>query len=36
MVRHQMIDFYARAVMGDGWDKPSSDDLLDIASEVVK
>lgn len=36
MVRHQMIDFYARAVMGEDWDKPSSEDLLDIASEVVK
>jgi hypothetical protein len=34
IVRHLMIEFYARAVIGDGWDKPSTEDLLDIASEM--
>lgn len=34
LVRHLMIDFYAKAVIGDDWDKPSTEDLLDIASEA--
>jgi hypothetical protein len=34
MVRHLMIDFYAKAVIGDDWDKPSTEALLDIASET--
>ncbi len=33
LVRHFMIDFYAKAVIGDDWDKPSTDELLNIASE---
>lgn len=33
IVRYLMIDFYARAVIGDDWDKPSMEALLDIASE---
>jgi len=32
LVRHFMIDFYAKAAIGDDWDKPSTEDLLDIAS----
>ena len=35
MVRHLMIDFYAKAVIGDDWDKPSTEALLDIASETT-
>jgi hypothetical protein len=34
MVRHLMIDFYAKAVISDDWDKPSTEALLDIASET--
>lgn len=34
IVRHLMIEFYAKAVIGDGWDKPSTEDLLNIASEM--
>ena len=34
IVRHLMIDFYARAVIGEDWDKPSTEALLDIASEA--
>lgn len=34
LVRHLMIDFYAKATLGDEWDKPSSEDLLQIASEA--
>ena len=33
IVRHLMIDFYARAVIGENWDKPTPEELLDIASE---
>lgn len=36
MVRHLMIDYYAKGTFGEGWDQPSTDELLDIASEVVK
>lgn len=36
IVRHLMIDFYAKAVIGEGWDKPSTEDLLDIASQVAQ
>ena len=33
LVRHLMIDFYAKAAMGEEWDRPSTEELLDIASE---
>ena len=33
LVRHLMIDFFARGALGENWDKPSPEDLLDIASE---
>lgn len=35
LVRHFMIDYYAKAVIGDEWDKPTNDDLLNIASELA-
>lgn len=34
IVRHLMINFYARAVIGEDWDKPTTEALLDIASEA--
>ncbi|MES2946930.1 MAG: hypothetical protein V4858_00150 [Pseudomonadota bacterium] len=34
LVRHLMVEFYARAALGEDWDKPTTEDLLDIASEV--
>lgn len=34
LVRHLMIDFFAKGALGEAWDKPTTDDLLDIASEV--
>lgn len=34
LVRHLMIEFYAKGALGEAWDKPSTDDLLDIASEA--
>lgn len=34
LVRHLMIDFYAKAALGEDWDKPSTEELLDIASEA--
>jgi plasmid replication initiation protein len=36
LVRHFMIGFYAKAVIGDEWDKPSTEDLLNIASELAQ
>jgi plasmid replication initiation protein len=36
LVRHFMVDFYAKAVIGDEWDKPSTEDLLEIASELAQ
>ena len=33
LVRHLMIEFFARGALGDDWDKPTSAELLDIASE---
>jgi hypothetical protein len=36
LVRHLMIDFYAKAALGEEWDKPTIEDLLDIASETKK
>ena len=35
MVRHLMIDYYATGSHGEGWDKPSTEDLLDLASESI-
>ena len=34
LVKHLMINFYAKAALGDDWDKASSEDLLEIASEA--
>lgn len=36
MVRHLMVDYYATGAHGVGWDQPSTEELLDIASESVK
>ncbi|WP_342130931.1 replication initiation protein [Hydrogenophaga sp. OTU3427] len=36
LVRHLMIDYFATAALGEGWDQPSTEDLLDIASEAAK
>jgi Initiator Replication protein len=34
MVRSEMIRFYAAAVHGEGWDRPSAEQLLAIAAEI--
>lgn len=34
MVIHEMVRFYAVGAHGDHWDKPSPDDLLDVAAEL--
>ena len=34
LVKHLMINFYAKAALGEDWDKASSEDLLEIASET--
>lgn len=36
LVRHFMVDFYAKAVIGDDWDNPSPEALLQIASEMTQ
>jgi hypothetical protein len=36
MVRHLMVDYYATGAHGEGWDQPSTEELLDIASESIK
>jgi len=33
LVTNMMIDFFARSTMGEGWNVPSSEDLLAIAAE---
>lgn len=33
LVRHLMIEFFAKGALGEDWDKPSAAELLDIASE---
>lgn len=34
MVRHEMVRFYALAVIGEGWDKPSAEQLLEVAANM--
>lgn len=34
LVKHFMISFYAKAALGEDWDKATSEDLLEIASEA--
>jgi hypothetical protein len=34
MVRLEMVRFYAAAVHGEGWDRPSAEQLLAIAAEI--
>jgi hypothetical protein len=36
MVRHEMIRFYAAAAHGEGWDRPSAEQLLAIAAELAE
>ena len=36
LVRHLMIDFFARASLGESWDKPSTEQLLEIASQMAE
>ena len=36
MVRHLMVEYYATGAYGPDWDQPSTEDLLDIASEYTK
>lgn len=33
MVQHEMVRFYAQAAIGDGWDKPTAEQLLEIAAK---
>lgn len=35
LVRHLMIDYFARASLGESWDKPSTEQLLEIASQMA-
>lgn len=35
LVRHLMIDYFARASLGESWDKPSTEQLLEIASQIA-
>lgn len=34
MVRHEMIRFFADATFGPGWDKPTAEQLLEVATEL--
>ncbi|MDQ7999375.1 MAG: hypothetical protein REU00_05795, partial [Pseudomonadota bacterium] len=34
MVRHEMIRFFADATFGPGWDKPTAEQLLEVAAEL--
>lgn len=34
MVLHEMLRFYARATIGEQWDQPSAQQLLDVASQL--
>lgn len=34
LVKHLMLDFYARAALGENWNKANSEDLLEIASDI--
>lgn len=36
LVRHLMIDYFARASLGESWDKPSTEQLLEIASQMAE
>jgi len=35
LVRHLMVDFYAKASLGEDWEKASPEQLLDLASEIT-
>ena len=34
LVRHIMVDYFAKAALGETWDKPTSEQLLEIASQM--
>ena len=34
LVRHLMIDYYAKGTLGESWDKPTTEQLLEVASQL--
>lgn len=36
LVRHLMIEYFAKATMGEAWDKPTTEQLLEVASQMME
>lgn len=36
LVRHIMVDYFAKATFGESWDKPTTEQLLEIASQMAE
>jgi|JI10StandDraft_1071094.scaffolds.fasta_scaffold247256_1 hypothetical protein len=34
LVRHIMVDYFAKATIGEAWDKPTAEQLLEVASQM--
>jgi plasmid replication initiation protein len=35
LVRHLMVDYFAKATLGEAWDKPTTEQLLEVASQMA-
>jgi plasmid replication initiation protein len=36
LVRHMMVDYFAKATLGEAWDKPTTEQLLEVASQMAE
>jgi hypothetical protein len=36
LVRHLMVDYFAKATLGEAWDKPTTEQLLEVASQMAE
>jgi hypothetical protein len=36
LVRHLMVDYFAKATLGEEWDKPTTEQLLEVASQMAE
>jgi hypothetical protein len=36
LVRHLMVDYFAKASLGEAWDKPTTEQLLEVASQMIE
>ena len=36
LIRHMMVEYFAKATIGEAWDKPTTEQLLEVASQMTE